>query len=56
MKLRTMVFAVLAAAPACSKPNDLPAMQENAQAIAKYNDAKVAAFERRATMMLLLVM
>jgi hypothetical protein len=47
MPLRTVFLAALLAAPACSKANDLPVLQESAVAIVKYNRPKLDAFQQR---------
>lgn len=49
MKLRTLILAGLLAAPACSKPNDVPALKEEAVAIPKYFQPRLDVLARRAT-------
>jgi hypothetical protein len=47
MKHRIFILAALVAAPACSKRNDVPVLQEDAVAIAKYYAPQNDAFQRR---------
>src|SRR5271154_2471735 len=52
MKLRTLLLVALVAGPACSKANDVPALEEQAHAIAKCQDAKIAELDKRGTAIL----
>jgi len=46
--MKAILFAiVLASLSACSKPNNVPVLEDQAHALVKCGDAKVAAFDRR---------
>src|SRR5579863_2771544 len=49
MKLCILLLAVAAAVPACSKPNNQAAVEDEANGLVKCQQAKVAAFQKRIT-------
>ena len=48
MKLRTLLFAGLVALPACSKPNNVPALKQQAVAVPIYYQGQVEVLGQRA--------